>query len=159
MDFCPKCNCSQIHGPVYVKNAFGQERLRYTCNRCGYSQTTPTKDANKKGSSCTVQREPKIEWNKKIRDSVDSLLEQAGYTKDASARHQLSLMDFDAPPLPAAPEGMQLVPKEPTPEMIRAAQDVERNGRWKWHEEIKKRYKAMLAAAPTGAGTLLEKLK
>ena len=38
---------------------------------------------------------PNVEWNKNIRDSVDKLLEQAGYAEDSSARHQLSMMNFD----------------------------------------------------------------
>jgi hypothetical protein len=41
------------------------------------------------------QAEP-VAWNKSIRDSVDSLLEQAGYQPDSSARHQLAMMNFDA---------------------------------------------------------------
>ena len=32
--------------------------------------------------------------NKKIRDSVDSLLAQAGYSEDSSVRHGLSMMNF-----------------------------------------------------------------
>lgn len=34
-------------------------------------------------------------WNKTIRDSVDNLLKQAGFTEDSSARHQLAMMNFD----------------------------------------------------------------
>lgn len=34
------------------------------------------------------------DWNKQIRDSVDSLLEQAGYDPNSSARHQLAMMNF-----------------------------------------------------------------
>ena len=37
----------------------------------------------------------RTEWNKRIRDSVDSLLEQAGFAPDSSARHQLACMNFD----------------------------------------------------------------
>ena len=37
-------------------------------------------------------------WNKAIRDSVDSLLDQAGYQPDSSARHQLAMMNFDTSP-------------------------------------------------------------
>jgi hypothetical protein len=43
-----------------------------------------------------AQAEP-VAWNKSIRDSVDSLLEQAGYQPDSSARHQLAMMNFDDP--------------------------------------------------------------
>jgi hypothetical protein len=39
-----------------------------------------------------------VAWNKQIRDSVDSLLEQAGYQPDSSARNALSMINFDAPP-------------------------------------------------------------
>lgn len=35
-------------------------------------------------------------WNKSIRDSVDELLQKNGYNADASARHQLSMMNFEA---------------------------------------------------------------
>jgi len=37
-----------------------------------------------------------VAWNRKIRDSVDELLAQAGYAADSSARHQLSMMNFDS---------------------------------------------------------------
>jgi len=36
------------------------------------------------------------EWNKRVRDSVDALLAEAGYAAGSSARHQLSQMNFDA---------------------------------------------------------------
>jgi len=36
------------------------------------------------------------EWNRRVRDSVDALLAEAGYAADSSARHQLSQMNFDA---------------------------------------------------------------
>jgi hypothetical protein len=49
---------------------------------------------------------PNVEWNKNIRDSVDKLLAKAGYDKDSSARHQLSMMNFDA-------AGASPVQKEP----------------------------------------------
>ena len=35
-------------------------------------------------------------WNKSIKDSVDRLLEMAGYHVESSSRHQLGLMNFDA---------------------------------------------------------------
>ncbi len=54
-----------------------------------------------------VEGQEPVAWNKKIRNSVDDLLAQAGYAKDSSARHQLSMMNFDAaPPLTEpAPQG------------------------------------------------------
>ena len=39
--------------------------------------------------------ERKTNGNRKIRDLVDGLLAQAGYAPDSSARHNLSLMNFD----------------------------------------------------------------
>ena len=47
-----------------------------------------------------------VAWNKNIRDSVDSLLAEAGYQPDSSARNALSMMNFDTPPPPV---------QEPTP--------------------------------------------
>lgn len=44
-----------------------------------------------------------VAWNKRIRDSVDALLEQAGYQPDSSARHQLGMMNFDAQPAQRKP--------------------------------------------------------
>jgi len=44
---------------------------------------------------------PPSAWNRSIRDSVDSLLRQAGYAEDSSVRHQLACMDFDVPTAPA----------------------------------------------------------
>lgn len=38
------------------------------------------------------------DWNRKIRDLVDSLLQQAGYAEDSSARNHLGMMNFDAQP-------------------------------------------------------------
>lgn len=35
------------------------------------------------------------DWNKRIRNSVDSLLEQGGYHEESSSRHQLNCMNFD----------------------------------------------------------------
>lgn len=39
---------------------------------------------------------PITAWNKSIRDSVDELLHKGGYNEEASARHQLSMMHFEA---------------------------------------------------------------
>lgn len=41
---CPKCGSCRIVGPIYERNAYGVERLRYTCGDCTYSTTTPTLD-------------------------------------------------------------------------------------------------------------------
>ena len=57
MRVCPKCGSVYISGPKYegayecATNKSGEERLRYTCERCGYSMTTPTNDAAKEGTS------------------------------------------------------------------------------------------------------------
>ena len=45
--------------------------------------------------SAHINKFTQTEWNKRIRDSVDSLLEQAGFAPDSSARHQLACMNFD----------------------------------------------------------------
>ena len=94
-------------------------------------------------------------WNKRIRDSVDSLLAHAGYAEDSSARHQLACMNFDAPARLAVPQGWKLVPIEPTAEMKTAGINVEvyqdsppEIGSLTWHE-VKEIFTAMLSAAPT----------
>lgn len=46
------------------------------------------------------------------------------------------------------PPGYVLVPLEPTPEMIRAGQELKPVG--KWHTQIRAVYAAMLDAAPHG---------
>lgn len=50
MTTCPKCGSSDISGPRYETNTIyyvydNKGRLRYTCRRCGYSDTTRTRDA------------------------------------------------------------------------------------------------------------------
>ena len=54
---CPKCGSSDISGPKYesaavswIASTVGNmgEWLRYTCKRCGYSKTSPTRDAEKR---------------------------------------------------------------------------------------------------------------
>lgn len=46
-----------------------------------------------------VEQEP-VAWNKSIRDSVDSLLAQAGFELDSSVRHQLAMMNFESTTVP-----------------------------------------------------------
>ena len=41
---CPKCH-GLMSGPTYKVNGYGHERLVYVCTTCGYSDSTPTKDA------------------------------------------------------------------------------------------------------------------
>lgn len=41
---CPKCGSYSISGPRYIKTK-GRGLLRWTCNRCGYTQDSKTKDA------------------------------------------------------------------------------------------------------------------
>lgn len=48
---CPKCGSRRIIGPKYEpasSDTVGKERLRYACFECGYSMTTPTRDAQQK---------------------------------------------------------------------------------------------------------------
>jgi hypothetical protein len=49
----------------------------------------------------------------------------------------------------------KLVPIEPTPKMINAAQDLKPVGRW--HKQIKEVFKAMLEASPTTDTVTLSK--
>jgi hypothetical protein len=88
---------------------------------------------------------PSSDWNRRIRDSVDSLLAQAGMAEDCSVRHQLACMNFDAPAQPTVPQGWKLVPIEPTEEMALAAEKAT----WIGTPNAKFAYRAMLSAAPT----------
>jgi len=51
MNKCPKCGSLSIAGPKYEHAScdgwfkHSGELLRYICLRCGYSETTPTRDA------------------------------------------------------------------------------------------------------------------
>ena len=47
-----------------------------------------------------------VVWNKSIRDSVDALLHRGGYSEESSARHQLSMMNFDEQAQAVEPVGM-----------------------------------------------------
>lgn len=47
MNKCPKCSSYQISGPRF-KSVFGHETLEYTCQQCGYSETRPPHDADRK---------------------------------------------------------------------------------------------------------------
>ncbi len=47
MNHCPKCGCPRITGPRYHKDVYGHESLTYTCNQCGYSESTVTLDSEK----------------------------------------------------------------------------------------------------------------
>lgn len=51
MTNCPKCSGTRILGPTYMKLGYGQEVLRYTCQRCGYYQDEPTHDGAKASQS------------------------------------------------------------------------------------------------------------
>jgi hypothetical protein len=66
-----------------------------------------------------LRQAAQVAWNKSIRDSVDSLLEQAGYQPDSSARHELAMMNFDATPpqrKPLTDEQMAKALPRPWPE-------------------------------------------
>jgi DNA repair exonuclease SbcCD ATPase subunit len=43
-----------------------------------------------------AELEAALRWNKQAQHVVDRLLAQAGYSEDSSARHNLSMMNFDA---------------------------------------------------------------
>jgi hypothetical protein len=45
-----------------------------------------------------------VGWNKRIIESVDSLLAQAGFEPDSSVRHQLAMMNFDVNHASVLPE-------------------------------------------------------
>ncbi len=46
---CPKCNSMSISKPQYIRDREkGTERLEYTCYNCGYTESTPTRDAKEK---------------------------------------------------------------------------------------------------------------
>lgn len=57
MSKCPKCGGARIIGPKYENDihpfaAKGpNERLRYTCFECGYSETSPTLDSKKRAGA------------------------------------------------------------------------------------------------------------
>lgn len=48
---CPKCSSSHIHGPIYSRDRSGEEFLKYTCVKCGYTETAPTHDQKEKPKS------------------------------------------------------------------------------------------------------------
>lgn len=70
-----------------------------------------------------------------------------GWTRDANLRVKL----LYAHPAPAVPAGWQLVPVEPTPEMLQAGASIMDFDRSGWYDADVSRgeYRAMLAAAPT----------
>lgn len=73
------------------------EKNGVTCQTFRHFVDAPCAECN-----CTTPPQPQpvqehVVWNKGIRDSVDSLLAQAGYRPDSSARHQLAMMNFDTP--------------------------------------------------------------
>jgi hypothetical protein len=58
------------------------------------------------------------EWNKKIRDSTDKLLAEAGFEPDCSIRHGLAMMNFYSTPQPVVPEWVSVderLPEAETP--------------------------------------------
>lgn len=44
MSNCPKCGCTRISEPRFVKNNYGFESLEYTCMRCGFKAYEATLD-------------------------------------------------------------------------------------------------------------------
>ena len=70
------------------------------CN-LGYLVTGPINQRPEfQANACLIAAAPDLleaqKWNQKIRDSVDALLDQAGFAIDSSARNQLSSMSFDS---------------------------------------------------------------
>jgi hypothetical protein len=61
-----------------------------------------------------LEQEPmtRTEWNKRIRDSVDSLLAKAGYEPESSARLQLDMMNFDTLPASQPPQRKPLTDED-----------------------------------------------
>jgi hypothetical protein len=49
------------------------------------------------------------EWNKKIRDSTDKLLAEAGFEPDCTIRHGLAMMNFYSTPQPVVDVNQKLV--------------------------------------------------
>lgn len=46
MTTCPKCGSGNISGPRYQPcSGWRDEQLLYTCCRCGFQRSTPTRDA------------------------------------------------------------------------------------------------------------------
>ena len=50
MGQCPKCLSHEIAGPVYCSDGYGNESLRYDCQRCGYKKHKRTADSYDKGA-------------------------------------------------------------------------------------------------------------
>lgn len=46
MTDCPKCGCGIISGPTYVEEWGQPGKLARSCQRCGYTEYTKTRDAN-----------------------------------------------------------------------------------------------------------------
>jgi hypothetical protein len=64
MTQCPKCGSRKIIGPKYHPSQYHvnygyaitvPECLGYTCEQCGYSTTTPTKDAKASETAFTAK--------------------------------------------------------------------------------------------------------
>jgi hypothetical protein len=62
------------------------------------------------------------EWNRRIRDSTDALLAEAGFQPDCSIRHGLAMMNFEAVTQHSGmvSEGYVLVPVKPTAAITKA---------------------------------------
>lgn len=54
---CKKCATGTMAGPRYVKEAFHQESLGYTCRTCGYVLLLPTADSKEPSDVSSSLRE------------------------------------------------------------------------------------------------------
>jgi hypothetical protein len=93
-----------------------------------------------------------VAWNKKIRDSVDSLLAQAGFEPDSSVRHQLSMMDFDVNPASVLPEKWRnVLPGGRGTDQWESARVADFNEGWNEYRKAAKAALEKLEATPPAA--------
>lgn len=89
-----------------------------------------------------------------LREALEGLLDVFTNPESGEVDRKLAIKDARAalaskPGEVAVPNGWRLVPVQPTPEMVRAAQNCPEGHGQKWHSVHKAKWAAMLAAAPT----------
>lgn len=93
-----------------------------------------------------------VAWNKKIMDSVDSLLAQAGFEPDSSVRHQLAMMNFDVNPASVLPEKWRnVLPGGRGTDQWESARVSDFNKGWNEYRKAAKAALEKLEAAPPAA--------
>jgi hypothetical protein len=98
----------------------------------------------------TVQ-EP-VGWNKRIIDSVDFLLAQAGFEPDSSVRHQLAMMNFDVNPASVLPEKWRnVLPGGRGTDQWESARVADFNKGWNEYRKAAKAALEKLEATPPAA--------